>query len=190
MVYTHSIITSLHYSPTPNLQMNKQKKHFKLCSYNTLSNITMLQIGSGNKLIRLKYVFFLNHHKLLQSNCKIYQKIRGKGCTQLTIIIAVSAMISSIQQDALSTQIKCTTCRYTQPRRKCTVYAKKCYKCGVTGHFTSLCRKPYKPEWQDTTGWSHTHLEMHRTHHWDSGYSECHICTQKPTGSKRRSSTS
>ena len=59
---------------------------------------------------QLTYQALLSHCKLLRSRCEQYQKVKEKGCADLTTLTAVSSTASSTHQDTLTIQRKWTRC--------------------------------------------------------------------------------
>ena len=77
----------------------------------------------------LTYQSLLNHCKLLEQQCKQFQKAQQKGRADLTSIVAASVTNSSIhQQDSISThpnQISCYQCGYSHLRNNCPAASQK-----------------------------------------------------------------
>ena len=81
--------------------------------------------------------------RTLETWCEQFPKTKGheRGHVKLTTITAATATTSSIHQDTLNTQFKCTKCGHYHLPSSCPAYGKKLYNFGNKGYFMSLCRR-------------------------------------------------
>ena len=90
----------------------------------------------------LTYCSLLTHSKTLETWSEQYKKAKGKGCARLTAIKAATSTWSSIHQDTLNTQCKCSKCVYSHRKGSCPAFNNECCNCGGRNNFITLCRKP------------------------------------------------
>ena len=88
----------------------------------------------------LTYSSLLAQCRLLESNCKQFQKAKEKGQADLTSITAVTSTVSSVHVDALNAYPCCNKCGYSHPPTKCLTKGQTCYNCGSHNHYMALCR--------------------------------------------------
>ena len=66
---------------------------------------------------QLTYLALLSHCKMLEANCKQYQKPKERGCADLA---SITAATSSLHLDAITkSKFCCNKCGYSHPNGKC-----------------------------------------------------------------------
>ena len=133
---------------TLNMRINSLVNNCKFTGIPTKETIKIMWLVHAVKFheardwIRLQdqstftYTSPLQHCKLLEQCCELYQKAQLKGKAQLTTLGTTAATQSSVHQDCTTThhQATCHWCGCTHPKDKCPAYNQWCYNCNNIGH--------------------------------------------------------
>ena len=78
------------------------KLYFVNMQYDTMKPVT----GLGSKAKSHSHIPVFTHCKTLKSRCEQHQKVKERGCAELTTLTTTTAMALSIYQDAINGQTK------------------------------------------------------------------------------------